>query len=194
MAFMKILVKMFLCIIILGFFSCYSSPENINNSIDYSDTISSKTMIYDIGIDIFNKNLPMLKQNIFNEIIQNNGKITQEEIENINSHRIVINIPRNNTVNFIIKIKTFGIVVNENKRGNDTKEYFNNMEIQLENIKYMLEKYNHLLQDSTTISDKLMLEKEINNAEREIEMLEKNKKEIESRIEYNTITIIMYNK
>jgi DNA repair ATPase RecN len=150
--------------------------------------------IYDIEINIFNKNLTILKQNVFDEIIQNDGKIIQEGIQNINTYRIVINMPKNNTANFIAKIRTFGIVVNENMRGNDVGQHFNDMEMRLRNIKNMLEKYNELLQKATDISDKLILEKEINNAEMEIEMMERNNDEMKSRLENNTIIILMYNK
>jgi septal ring factor EnvC (AmiA/AmiB activator) len=150
--------------------------------------------IYDIEINIFNKNITMLKQNISDEIIKNDGKIIQEEIQNINAYRIVISMPKNNTANFIVKIKKFGIAVNENMLGNDVAGYFNDMEMRLINIKNMLEKYNKLLQEATDISDKLILEKEINNAEMEIRMMERNTNEMKSRLENNNITILMYNK
>nr|WP_269775821.1 DUF4349 domain-containing protein [Treponema primitia] len=112
----------------------------------------------------------------------------------MNRYRMIITIPKNNTVNFITKIKTFGIVVDENKHSNDAAGYFDNIEMRLENIKTMLEKYKGLLQDSITISDKIMLEKEINSAETEIETMERSKNEMKSRFEYNTITLVMYNK
>jgi hypothetical protein len=147
--------------------------------------------IYDIEINIFNKNIVMLKQNVLDEIIQNDGKIIQEEIQNINSYRIVISMPKNNTANFMVKIKTFGIVVNENIRGNDIGRHFNDMEMRLTNIKNMLGKYNELLHGATDISDRLILEKEINNAEMEIKMMERNNDEMESRLENNTRTILM---
>jgi hypothetical protein len=59
----------------------------------------------------------------------------------------------------------------------NVEEYFNDMEMKLMNIKNMLEKYNDLLQKANDISDKLTLEKEINNAEMEIKMIERNNKE-----------------
>ena len=161
---------------------------------DYSNILLSKMTIYDIEITIFNKNIAMLKQNIFNEIIQNDGKLIHEEIQNTNSYRIVINMPKNNTADFIAKIRTFGVVVNENIRGNDVGRHFNDTEMRLINIKNMLEKYNELLQKATDISDKLILEKEINNAEMEIKIMERNNDEMKSRLENNTITILMYNK
>jgi hypothetical protein len=161
---------------------------------DYSDIFLSGMTIYDIEINIFNKNITMLKQNVFDEIIQNHGKIIQEEIQNINSYRIAINMPKNNTANFIAKIRTFGIVANENIRGNNVERHFNDMEMRLINAKNMLEKYNELLQKATDISDKLILEKEINNAEMEIKMMERNNDEMKSRLENSAITILMYNK
>jgi hypothetical protein len=94
MYFIKSIVKVFYCIIIFSLFSCYSSPENIDDLMDYSDN----TKTYNIGISIFNKNIKMLKKNIFDEIIKNDGKIIQEEIQNINYHRILINIPKNKNI------------------------------------------------------------------------------------------------
>jgi hypothetical protein len=161
---------------------------------DYPNIFLSKMTIYDIEINIFNKNITMLKQNVFDEIIQNDGKIIQEEIQNMNNYRIVINMPRNNTADFIARIRTFGVVVNENIRGNDAERHFDDMEMRIINTKSMLEKYNELLQKATDISDKLILEKEINNAEMEIKMMERNNNEMKSRLENNTIIILMYNR
>jgi hypothetical protein len=194
MTFIKSTLKTFLCVTIFCLFSCYSSPEKINGLIDYSDVILSKTTIYDIEVNIFNKDLGTLRQNVFNEIIQNDGEIIREEIQNINSYRIIINMPRNNTAEFIRKIKEYGIVVNETMNGNNVKDFFESMEMRLMNIKNMLEKYNELLKDATEISDKLLLEREINNAQMEIESIERNRNEMEFRLKNNTIIILMYNK
>jgi hypothetical protein len=193
MSFNKILVKTFPFFAVFLLFSCYSNPKSINGLIDYSDT-NLPNMMYDIGIDIFDKDISILRHNIFNEIIKNNGKIMQETIENINSHRITVNIPKNNTADFIAKVRTFGIVVNENKRGNDIEQYYKDTEMRFINIKNMLETYEKLLKDSTNISDKLMLEEKINDAKMGIESRVRQKKEMEVRVENNTITILMYNK
>ena len=138
-AFIKFIAKILFCIIIFGLFSCHSSPEDANHLMDYSNILLSKMTIYDIEITIFNKNITMLKQNIFNEIIENDGKLIHEEIQNTNSYRIVINMPKNNTANFISKIRTFGVVVNENIRGNDVGRHFNDTEMRLINIKNNLQ-------------------------------------------------------
>jgi hypothetical protein len=150
--------------------------------------------IYDIGINIFNKDIKLLKQNVLYEIIQNDGNIIQEEVQNVNNYRIVVSIPKNNTADFITKIKTYGVVADENIRGNDIRDYFKSMEMRIINIKNMLEKYNDLLEKASDISDKLMLEKEINYAEMEITGMESSKQEMELRLENNTITILLYNK
>lgn len=106
MSFVKVLLGMFF----VSLFSCYSNPKNINNSINYSGIISSQRVIHGIGIEIFNKKIATLIQEMNNEIVQNNGEIIQERIENINTYIIDIRMRRSNIINFIEKVKTFGIV------------------------------------------------------------------------------------
>lgn len=190
----KSIIKTFFCVIIFALFSCYSNPENANHLTDYSSIILSETTVYNIEINIFNKNIAMLRKNVFNEIIQNGGKILQDEILNINTYRMGITIPKNKTPDFIAKMGTFGVVVTTNIRENDFGGYFSGMEMRLINIKNMLEKYKELLQKATNISDKLTLEKEINNAEMEIEMMESRSDEMKLSLENSTITILMYNR
>jgi hypothetical protein len=187
------LLKNIIGLLLFLFLSCYSRPVNVSNLIDYSDTIDSN-MIFDIGISIFNKNLALLKQNIQNEIIQSNGEITQEEIANINSYRIVVNIPRNNTVIFMNNIKRFGIITDESKRNIDFGMRNIHNKNRLVEIRFMLEKYTELLRSANTIADKIMLEKEIINAKMEIESMESYIKDMESKIKYNIISIMIYNK
>jgi cell division protein ZapA (FtsZ GTPase activity inhibitor) len=182
------------CIGIFSLFSCYSSPENVNQLADYSDIALSELTEYNIEIGIFNKNIVTLKKNVSDEVFQNDGKITHEEIQSINAYRMAVSMPKNNTANFITKIKTFGLIVSENVRRTYFGKYFNDMEMGTINRKNMLEKYNKLLEEATTISDKLMLETAINRVEMEIKGEERQKDEMESRLKNNTIIILLHNK
>jgi hypothetical protein len=179
---------------IFSFVSCHSGPEDAGHAVDYSGIVLSKMTIYSIEITLFNKNLALLRKNVVDEITQHHGEITREEFGSINFCVITINMPKNNTADFIAKIKTHGVVINENMQGNYTGEYFSGTEMRLMNVKKMLEKYKELLREATTISDKLLLEKEINGAEMEIEAIEGNKEEMKSRLENNSITIFLRGK
>jgi hypothetical protein len=180
-------------IIIFCFLSCYSNQTNINNLIDYSVTESSD-MTYDIGITIYNKNLSSLNQNIKNEIIKMNGKIRFEKIENINRYRILVDIPQKNTAEFIGNIKKFGIVVNESMGSNNDIARLNFFKERIIQLNGMLEINNGLLKNANTITDKLLLEKEIMKTKEEISGMESSIKQSESRIGYNNITIEMNSK
>jgi hypothetical protein len=194
MFFIKISAKMILVILFICLFSCYSSPEKINSLINYSNDFLSKTENYNIGISIYNKNILLLRQNINVEILKHDGIIREVNIENINRHNIIVNIPKSNTLSFLEKIEAYGIVVNASQTSYSSWEYKNTVDIQLRNSKNMLEKNYELLKNANAISDRLMLEKEINNLNIDIEMMERRKMETEFSLEFNTISILMYNK
>jgi hypothetical protein len=188
-------VKVLFAVFFISLFSCYSNPGSIHNSINYSDIISSQKVIRDIGIDIFNKNIAILTQGIKDEIVQNNGEIIQESIENINLYRIIVKMHRSRIVNFIEKVNTLGIVVNGNINSSGNMEtYIDNYEMQLRNIKSMLGRYNELLKNANTITDILTMEKEINIANMEMERIERSRMEMISSLEYVNVSIAMRNK
>ncbi|MDR1024406.1 MAG: DUF4349 domain-containing protein [Treponema sp.] len=189
----KFALKTWPCIVIFALFSCYSGPKNTDDPMNYSDIFLSKRVVYNIDVHIFNKDIALLKQNVFDAIFQNDGQIIREDIT-INTHRTTVSMPRNSSADFLLKIRSFGVVVSENIQGSSIGEYFGDTERRLTYTKNILEKCNDLLQNATDISDRLMLEKEINNAKMEIEAMERGKQEMESRIENNTIVILMANK
>ena len=180
-------------IIIFCFLSCYSNQTNINSLIDYSVTESSD-MTYDIGITIYNKNLSSLNQNIKNEIIKMDGKIRFETIENINRYRINVDIPQKNTAEFIGNIRKFGIVVNESMGSNNDIARLNFFRERISQLNSMLEINNGLLKNANTITDKLLLEKDIMNIKQDISGMENNIKQLEPRIGCNNIAIVMNSK
>jgi hypothetical protein len=189
----KIALKTGPCIIIFALFSCYSGPKNTDNQINYSDIFLSKMVVYDVNVRISNKDIALLKQNVFDAIFEHDGKIIRDDIT-INTYMTTVSMPRNSAADFLLKIRTFGVVFDENIHGSSIGEYFGDTERRLAYTKNILEKCNDLLQNATDISDKLMLEKEINNAKMEIEAMERGKQEMESRIENNTIVILMVNQ
>jgi hypothetical protein len=185
---------MLFVIVTFCFISCHSNPENIDGLIDYSDISLSKTKMYNINLDIYNKDIVSLKKGVVNEIVKSDGIINNDVIENRNRNRIMIYIPKQNIANFIENIKSYGIIVNEAVDYVDINREMgiNDIEMRIENAENMLEKFDKLLIDADNIADKIALEKEINTVRNEIEMLKLRTEEMETRVENVTMTILMY--
>jgi hypothetical protein len=178
-------------VFIIAAVSCHSTPEANNALIDFSTIQSSNRVAYDLEISIYNKDIGALKQNIINEITLNNGAITNDTVENIRTHRLLASIPKHNIAKFMEKIKTFGIVTDETLRSQTINIVY--YESQIERTKNLLEKNNSLLLTTNNATDKIALEREIHSLQLQLDGLNRNREELENRIENLNLNITIFN-
>ena len=165
-------------VLLLIITSCYSSPKAVTGLIDYYEIQNSTNIRFEIGIEIYNRNLNILRQNILNEIFLNNGIILADNLDSINFNRIIITIPKDRIFEFMTKIKEFGIVVNETLRsGIINNELFF---AEVERTRNLIERYEALLATAESISDKMILEREISMTRGRLESFERDINEIDN--------------
>ena len=172
-------IKIAVIALALAITSCHSSPGTANGLIDYLAIQNSENTVFTIGIDIFSRDLNNLKNNIVNEIMTNDGRIDHDTVENINTNRLAVTIPRRNIAGFMERIKTFGIVVNETMRSwllhNDAS-----ISSMIGLTRDLLERNEALLLTADTISDKIMLQREIHHLQMQLDSWERRTDETEN--------------
>ena len=94
----------------------------------------------------------------------------------------------------MLDLSVLGDVTSKNITGEDVTEQFTDIEIRLENALSARKRYLELLAKAENVSAALLVEKELERLNREIDLIEGQKKLLEQNINYSSITILLNEK
>lgn len=148
-----------------------------------------RKVIYNARLTLTVKNID--SANAFITSLVNNYEGYLVTVGNSKTEIRVKSIFLNNTLSDLNKI---GTVTNKNVFGQDvTEEYFDN-EIRLENAKKARQRYLELLQKAENVATTLLVEKELERLNGEIDIIEGKLKRMNHLTEFSTIDIYLEQK
>ena len=154
-------------------------------SVELSDDFSSARMItYSVTLELSVKNTENTKNALLDMVKTNNGFIVRET-----DFAVTTRIPSANMDAFVNHAKTLGSIENEYKTGTDITDQYRDNVIRLENLKNVRTRYLELLNKANAVSDILMIEKELERVNTEIEIYEGRIKYAELSVSYSNITV-----
>jgi hypothetical protein len=139
---------------------------------------------YSVSLELSVKNTEDTRNALIEQIKINNGYIARES-----DYYITARIPSENMDNYVNNAKTLGKIENESKTGTDITDQYRDNVIRLESLKNVRNRYLALLERANTVSDILLIEKELERVNTEIEVLEGKIKYAELSVTYANITV-----
>lgn len=94
----------------------------------------------------------------------------------------------------VAQLKGIGEVKSFNENSEDITATYKNLEIELNAEKQRLERYNKMYQEAQLIADKIQLNDRIFEQERNIKYIEDSLKNIDKRVDYSTIYVVLNEK
>jgi len=159
----------------------YESNEISRSSEARNDT---RMIAYTVSLELFVKNPGETKNLLTEQIKTSNGYITREE-----NNSITARVPVENMDDFLSHARTFGKVDKENKTGTDITDQYRDNLLRLESLRSVQKRYITLLERANSVSDILVVERELERINTEIERLEGRIKYAEQSAVYSSITV-----
>ncbi len=94
----------------------------------------------------------------------------------------------------IAEISTLGEITSKNIIGNDVTDQYTDLEIRLENAQSARKRYLELLAQAENVSAALMVEKELERLNTQIDLLEGQMRSITQNVQYSSITVYLHEK
>ena len=193
-------IKNLIIIVLLLFMiiSCSSSPQTqaraaMSSNISYesdevsrsSQNVSDDRMIaYSVSLELSVTDAEETRRSIIEQMRHNRGFIVTETESNITTR-----IPSENTDNFLNNIRILGTIESETRRGTDITDQYRDNVIRLNNLMSVRDRYLALLERADTVSDILMIERELERVSLEIERLEGRINHAELSVSYSIINV-----
>jgi len=150
-----------------------------------TDKPSENRMItYSASLGLSVKDTEETRIKLIEHVKINNGFIAKET-----ENTIVARIPSENMDNYINFAKTLEKAENETKSGTDITDQYKDNILRLDNLKNVRNRYLALLEQAKTVSDILIIEKELERINLEIERLEGRIQHAEKNVAYSNITV-----
>lgn len=102
---------------------------------------------------------------------------------------VIIRIPANNFDSCMADVELLGKVISRHITGQDVTDRYSDHKIRLDNAQKTRERYLALLDRAETIQEVLLLEKELERLNREIELLKGKIHKLEHLVSYATISV-----
>jgi hypothetical protein len=167
-------------------------PQNANNQ-----PLVDKKIIKNGAIDIQTENVQKARNTIETLLKSNNTYIQDENYQNSDYNESIdmtIRVPNQNFDAFVTALTNNGIgkVTRKNISVQDVTETYTDVSIRLKNKQLYLEKYREFLRTAKTTADMLVVQEKIRNMEEEIESAEGKLRYIDDRVNYSTLTLLLY--
>ena len=94
----------------------------------------------------------------------------------------------------IAEISALGEITSKNIIGNDVTDQYTDLEIRLENAQSARKRYLELLAQAENVSAALMVEKELERLNTQIDLLEGQMRSITQNVQYSSITVYLNEK
>jgi hypothetical protein len=148
-----------------------------------------RMMIYDAEIKIEVKNID--SANVYlSELAKRFGGYVQR----LGSDRSVIRVNAANLEAAIAEISHTGKIREKKIFGEDVTDEYTDYSIRMDNLIKARKRYLELLEKAENVEAALLVEKELERLNKEIDLMEGKLKNLEHNAEYSTITIYMYEK
>jgi hypothetical protein len=159
-------------------FASYEDGETSRNAAD------DRMITYSVSMELSVKNPDETRRSIVEQIKQKNGFIVRET-ENL----VTTRIPAENMDDFLSNIRELGKIENETRTGTDITDQYRDNVIRLDSLKNVRNRYLALLERADNVRDILVIEKELERVNLEIERLEGRIKQAELSVAYSIITV-----
>ena len=145
---------------------------------------------------IFNANVQVEVKSPENASLQLDSIIRHYEayISSSNNNKYTIKVKSAYFNRFLKKIGTLGNIKQQSIQSEDVTEEFVDYEIRLENAERTRKKYLEILDTSTSVSDALEVQKELDRINRNIDLLKGKLKKLSHLTNYATITVSLNEK
>ncbi len=100
-----------------------------------------------------------------------------------------IKVPAENLKSAISQIELLGNVLEKHVAGKDVTEEFQDLEIRIENAEKSRQRYLELLNKATTVSEVLLVEKELERLNTTIELLKGSRERLSNSITFSSISV-----
>ena len=188
-AFYKKILKM---LIMLGVsfivISCASSPAGTpeySPDVQRSESAADDRMIaYTILLELSSKNVEEGRNILIEQVNHHQGFIIRGT-----GNTITTRIPSENMEDFITVAKTLGKINNERRTGTDITDQYRDNTIRLDSLRNVRDRYLALLDRANTVSDMLIIERELERINTEIELIQGSIRQAELSVSYSIITV-----
>jgi len=155
----------------------------------YFTNIQERKIIYDATINITVKNPDSANVKIADIAEKYNGYV-----QRIGTTWSEIRVKSENLNKAIADISELGKVESKSISGEDVTDTYTDYEIRLENAEKARDRYLQLLDSASNVQETLLVEKELERLNGEIDLLKGKMSKIEHLTEYSTITIYLKEK
>lgn len=166
------------------------SEENIGDSEeDYIERfvyLDLETIDYEKDFKAIKDSAKNLDGLIENESTFLNDWGNDRELKNT---ELTIKIPRENAGKFDKALGSLGKTISKSQNSNNLKNFFRDVDKELEIKEKQLEKFNELLEKSENIEDTLVINSKIIETQGEIDAIKKSRADLEDRVTYDTYNI-----
>lgn len=164
--------------------------QNGYRTIVEADQPKTRLITYDANIDLTIKESTDSIKTILNDI----AKKYDGYMSSSNNYSTTIEVKSNMLDTAIAAIAALGEITSKNIIGNDVTDRYTDYEIRLENAQSARKRYLELLSQAENVSAALMVEKELERLNTEIDLLEGQMRSITQNVQYSSITVYLHEK
>jgi len=155
------------------------------------DTDTELKIVYQVRYEI-NTNDNDIKNQIKAKVLEFGGKISSS-YETDTYSNIQYKVPVNKLDSFLDYVDTFNGIGSKEISSDDITSSYNEVEARIDVLEACLPQYTALLgSDGITVSDRISIQKEINDINTELESLYKTKDSYDDEVNYSKVTIKYY--
>ncbi|MBK7443862.1 MAG: DUF4349 domain-containing protein [Chitinophagales bacterium] len=169
-----------------------NDKQTINGSRTIAEADQPKTRLitYDANIDLTIKESTDSIKTVLNEI----AKKYDGYMSKSNNYSTTIEVKSTMLDTAIAEISALGEITSKNIIGNDVTDQYTDLEIRLENAQSARKRYLELLAQAENVSAALMVEKELERLNTQIDLLEGQMRSITQNVQYSSITVYLNEK
>jgi len=160
------------------------NSQNIDADTDADADAGERMVVYAVLLNLTVKNIEDAKKVMHEQIRNFKGYIVKETM-----NRVIARIPSKNMDNFLNNVKTLGEINLESKEGVDITDQYRDNTISLNSLKAVRDRYTALLEKAEKVNEILVIEKELERVNLQIEQLEGKIRYAEQSVSYSIITV-----
>lgn len=155
-----------------------------------NENTKTRLITYDANIDLTIKESTDSIKTVLNEI----AKKYDGYMSKSNNYSTTIEVKSTMLDTAIAEISALGEITSKNIIGNDVTDQYTDLEIRLENAQSARKRYLELLAQAENVSAALMVEKELERLNTQIDLLEGQMRSITQNVQYSSITVYLNEK
>lgn len=169
---------------------------SINTSnISYQNKVNNKKIVKNFTLSIIVKDINVAKNELEKKLNEYNGYVNNfysYEYSDKKALNIEMKVPSEKADAYLLFLKKNGYVKSENFSSIDYSEQYSDNENKLKNLYARRDKLREMMNIKTkSLADILAVDKELNNTQMEIEMLEKKNIKIQKYVDYASVNVTL---